>query len=295
MIMEEVGEDIFYSPEKTVQEKDEKNNFEEKRRVDLLRATLEKKDPSCKELDDPALRRFLRARDLHVEKASQMVTKYLAWRRTFVPKGSISESEVPNQIAQNKMFMQGKDKQGHPIAVLFGSRHFSSKGGLEEFKRLCFIAHRMLSSMHSEHLFLTVFWLDFQAMWCLFWINCAAGTYTTFQLLRNNLDGQEKFTIIADLQGYGYCNSDVRGSVAALNILQDYYPERLGKVYNIHVPYVFMTLWKIICPFIDQNTRKKIVFVENKRLRETLLEDIDESQLPEIYGGKMPLVPIHMA
>jgi hypothetical protein len=37
------------------------------------------------------------------------------------------------------------------------------------------------------------------------------------------------------------------------------------------------------------------VFVEDKKLQETLLEDIDESQLPEIYGGKLPLVPIENA
>lgn len=36
----------------------------------------------------------------------------------------------------------------------------------------------------------------------------------------------------------------------------------------------------------------QIVFVENKKLTSTLLEDIDESQLPEIYGGKLPLIPI---
>jgi hypothetical protein len=36
----------------------------------------------------------------------------------------------------------------------------------------------------------------------------------------------------------------------------------------------------------------QIVFVENKKLTPTLLEDIDESQLPDIYGGKLPLVPI---
>ncbi|RRT38941.1 hypothetical protein B296_00055399 [Ensete ventricosum] len=34
------------------------------------------------------------------------------------------------------------------------------------------------------------------------------------------------------------------------------------------------------------------IFVENKDLKATLLEDIDESQLPEIYGGKLPLVPV---
>lgn len=37
----------------------------------------------------------------------------------------------------------------------------------------------------------------------------------------------------------------------------------------------------------------QIVFVENKKLTPTLLEDINETQLPDIYGGKMPLTPIH--
>lgn len=36
----------------------------------------------------------------------------------------------------------------------------------------------------------------------------------------------------------------------------------------------------------------QIVFVENKNLEATLLQDIEESQLPEMYGGKLPLVAI---
>ncbi|XP_051147959.1 uncharacterized protein LOC127263066 isoform X1 [Andrographis paniculata] len=230
-----------------------------KTKLSLLRASVHNQDPSCKfqdqEMDDSTLRRFLRARDLDVNKASEMLIKYITWRKTFVPKGYISTSEVPNQIAQNKMFMQGKDKQGRPVAVLFGSRHFSCKGGMDEFKRyLAFVLDKLSSAIP---------------------------------------EGQEKFTIIGDLQGYGYSNSDIRGTLAAISILQDYYPERLGKVFVVHVPYIFMTLWKIICPFIDKNTRKKIVFVENNKLHETLLEDIEKSQLPEIYGGELPLVPIH--
>lgn len=81
------------------------------------------------------LRRFLHATDLNVEKASKMYLKYLEWRKTFVPKGYIAESEITNQILQNKMFMQGMDKQGRPIALYFGSKHFPTKGGEEEFKR----------------------------------------------------------------------------------------------------------------------------------------------------------------
>ncbi|XP_011073289.1 random slug protein 5 [Sesamum indicum] len=247
-------EDIFHSPQTVLEERDEKADDDEKRKLRLMRATVDTKDPSCKEIDELTLRRFLRARDLDVEKASAMFLKYLAWRRTFVPKGYISESEIRDEIEQKKMFMQGRDKQGRPIAVVFASRHFAAKGGVDEFRRFL------------------VFALD--------------------RLCSRIPDGQEKFTIIGDIEGFGYCNSDVRGTIAAINILQEYYPERLGKLYVIHVPYIFMTLWKIVAPFIDKNTRKKIVFVENKRLHATLLEDIDESQLPEVYGGKLELIPI---
>ncbi|GMN45187.1 hypothetical protein TIFTF001_014368 [Ficus carica] len=104
--------------------------------------------------------------------------------------------------------------------------------------------------------------------------------------------GQEKFVAIADLQGFGYSNSDTRGFLAAISILQDCYPERLGKVYMVHAPYIFMAVWKIIYPFIDNNTKKKIMFVENESLKSTLLNEIDESQLPVTYGGKLSLVPI---
>lgn len=74
-----------------------------------------------------------------MEKASTMLLKYLKWKKSFVPNGYISPTEIPNEIAHNKMFLQGVDKLGRPIAVVFGGRHMPNKqGGLEEFKRMCF-------------------------------------------------------------------------------------------------------------------------------------------------------------
>ncbi|KAL4584672.1 hypothetical protein LXL04_009279 [Taraxacum kok-saghyz] len=228
---------------------------DEHKKILQMRALLEKHDPSSKEYDDVTIRRFLRARDSDIDKASAMFLKYLKWRKTFTPEGSISLSQVPNELAQNKMFMQGSDKSGRPIAVVFGGRHFcNKKGGVEEFKRF------------------VVFSLD--------------------KLCSRIPQGQEKFVVIGDLQGWGYTCSDIRGYLAALSILQDYYPERLGKLFIVHVPYVFMTVWKMVYPFIDEITKKKIVFVEKKQLKSTLLKDIDENQLPEIYGGNLKLVPI---
>ncbi|XVF49502.1 hypothetical protein PTKIN_Ptkin04bG0018100 [Pterospermum kingtungense] len=207
------------------------------------------------EVDDLTFRRFLRARDLDEEKASAMFLKYQKWRRNFVPNGSISPSEVAHEIQQNKIFLQGSEKKGRPISVVLAARHFQHKGGVEEFKRFL------------------VYFFD--------------------KIFARMPPGQEKFVVIADLEGWGYANSDIRGYLAALSLLQDYYPERLGKMFIVHAPYVFMKTWKILCPFMDNKTRKKIVFVENKNLKSTLLEEIDESQLPETYGGKLPLVPLH--
>ncbi|XP_009803039.1 uncharacterized protein LOC107821881 [Nicotiana tabacum] len=237
---------------------DDKISEEEKNKIRLMRALVEKQDPSSKEVDDFEIRRFLRARDMDVDKASAMLLKCLKWRKNIAPNGSISPSEIPNQIAHNKMFMQGVDKQGHPIAVVLGGRHFQNKlGGPDEFKRFVVLALDKLCSRTSP--------------------------------------GREKFVVIGDLQSFGYANSDARAYIGALSILQDCYPERLGKLFVVHVPYLFWAMWKIVYPFIDNKTKKKITFVEDKRLMTTLLQDIDESQLPEIYGGKMPLVPIHEA
>lgn len=94
-------------------------------------------------VDDYTLRRFLRARDLDIEKASNMFLKYLSWKRSSIPNGSITLSEVPNELAQNKMFMQGLDRKGRPIVVVFGNRHKPSMSSLEEFKRKCLAQHRL--------------------------------------------------------------------------------------------------------------------------------------------------------
>ncbi|KAI3737468.1 hypothetical protein L2E82_27472 [Cichorium intybus] len=228
---------------------------EEHNMVMQMRALVEKQDPTSKEYDDLTIRRFLRAYDLDIEKATDMFIKFIKWRKTFVPNGSISVSEIPNELAQNKLFMQGNDKSGRPITLVFGGRHYQNKkGGLEEFKRFV--------------------------------------TFTLERITSRMPPGQEKFVAIGDVEGWGYSNIDIRAYLASISILQDYYPETLEKMFFVHVPYMFMAAWKIIYPFINEKTKKRIVFVENKHLKSTLLKEIDESQLPEIYGGKLKLVPI---
>lgn len=44
----------------------------------------------------------------------------------------------------------------------------------------------------------------------------------------------------------------------SLILWQDCYPERLGKLLIINSPYIFVAVWKIVYPFIDKNTKKKV-------------------------------------
>ncbi|KAJ4749628.1 Sec14p-like phosphatidylinositol transfer family protein [Rhynchospora pubera] len=204
--------------ERDQHETESETNQQQSKLVAELRASVQAQHPAAKELDDSTFRRFLQARNLNVEKASAMMLKYVKWRKEAVPNGFISDTEVPNQIAQNKFFTQGFDRAGRPIVVLLGVKHF--KGEIEEFKRFSvYCLDRVCARLPSD---------------------------------------QEKFLCISDLKGWGYSNLDIRGYLAALDIMQNYYPERLGKVLLINVPFVFMKIWKIISPFIDKNTKKSL-------------------------------------
>ncbi|KAH9329180.1 hypothetical protein KI387_001288, partial [Taxus chinensis] len=132
--------------------------------------------------DNDTLRRFLRARDFNVQKASQFFLKYLKWRRAYVPLGYIPESQVCNELEKKKIYVQGLDKQGRPIGVILAARHVGDDRDLEEFKRL------------------VVYGFD--------------------KICASLPRGQEKFIIIADLEGWSYKNTDIRAYLSALEILQ---------------------------------------------------------------------------
>ncbi|XVE56489.1 hypothetical protein DITRI_Ditri04bG0014400 [Diplodiscus trichospermus] len=222
--LDDTSSDNMDSSMETQEENSESNQIE-KTKISVMRTLVETQDPSSK----------------IVQKASAMFLKYQKWRRSFVPGGPASPSEVTHEIGQNKMFLQGSCKKGRPILVGLAAKHFPNKGGLEELKR------------------------------------CPQEKRNSFYLEILKVGDMQTATSVDTLQFYLPCRTTT---------LKD-------KVFIVHAPYIFMTVWKIAYPFIDEKTRKKIAFVDNKKLNKTLLEEIDESQLPEKYGGRLPLVLIH--
>ncbi|GBG82861.1 hypothetical protein CBR_g36387 [Chara braunii] len=205
------------------------------------RRVIQPRCSSQKDASEATLLRFLRARNLNAEKAATMWCNYVTWRATFVPLGHIPRSKCENELVQHKTYLQGWDKQGRPLVVVQLAKHRASKRSLEELKcTTVYCADKICASMKP---------------------------------------GLEQFSVIVDLAGVGYKNLDLSATRAVLHLLQAYYPERLGKIWIIHVPYIFHAFWKI-------------VFIDNKHIKSTLLTEIDEDKLPIPYGGKAELIPI---
>lgn len=92
---------------------------------------------------------------------------------------------------------------------------------------------------------------------------------------------------ILDLKGVGLSNAtSVYGYVKqASAISQNYYPERLGKLYIINAPWGFSGIFSVIKGFLDPVTVKKISVLGGNYQHE-LLQQIPKEHLPKSFGGE---------
>lgn len=217
-----------------------------------FRNALQTLGVSTKELDDSTCLRFLRARSMHVDKAAKMYANYYKWRVAFIPLGHIPFDQVVSELNSGKIALQGHSKKGNPLMIALGCKHQPNKHDFDTFKRS--VVHILDKTLASAPL------------------------------------GVEKMVVIIDLKHLSYNNIDIKGFIAGFQILQNYYPERLGTLYMVNVPKFFLNTWKMIVRFLDKATKEKILFLEDHNMAEVLLSEVDAVTLPAMYGGKAELV-----
>ena len=73
-------------------------------------------------------------------------------------------------------------------------------------------------------------------------------------------------------------------------LLQDHYPERLQWSFLVDPPFFMRLMIPLVRPFMDAKTKAKMVLLSgSKEIKATrLLQEIDEGQLEELYGGNLP-------
>ncbi|KAM3324712.1 SEC14 cytosolic factor isoform X1 [Capsicum chacoense] len=223
--------------------------------LEQMRESVEKLGSSTEDYGEKTLMRFLIARSMDPEKAAKMFCQWKKWRAEMVPLGYISASEVADELAAEKFYLQGLSKNGHPVLIVKVNKHFRSNDQVQ-FKK--FVVHLLDKTIASS--------------------------------FKGREIGNEKLIVIADLQNITYNNADARGIITGFQFLQAYYPERLATCYILHMPQFFVAVWRFVCRFLDKATQEKIRIVTNEEQREQFIREVGEEVLPEEYGGRAELV-----
>jgi len=232
---------------------------EQQTRLDEIFDRLRKEPQEMQDYfaSEALLLRFLRARKFNVEKTLAMLKDDFQFRQQIQSSAELTldaSSPIVGFVDNGIARAGGYDIAGRPVVYLKLSAFFPSEVDDEE-----------------ELVFFFAFYVD--------------------SLLK---DADEKaidgmFTVVVDLKGWGFKNFSLAISRVIINLLQDHYPERLGRCYVVHSPAFFRGAWALVKPILDERTRAKIHLLGSNL--KPILQDITEEELEDAYGGKHERFP----
>lgn len=205
---------------------------------------------------DVFLHRWLRARSWDVDRAYASIIKHAEWRATNMPGGKVDEATIANELACEKVYLQGCDRKGRPIMIIQVKKHNGWTRALDELERLC----------------------------CYVLDACVAAAK---QHPEANPRGQ--CLALLDLTDMGALSMDIQAIKTLFQLLGEHYVERLGAMYFYNPPYIFWGAWNTLSPLLPEPTRQKIKVLDASQGAAELLEVVDADVLPKEYGGNAPL------
>ncbi|CAG7849097.1 CRAL-TRIO domain-containing protein C23B6.04c [Serendipita indica DSM 11827] len=205
---------------------------EEKRLQVLAHFTAEdyklpnvEKDPKLMEMEkfwltNDCMLRYLRATKWDVPAAIKRLESTLAWRRSFGFYDSLTPEHVEIEGQTGKEVIFGYDQGNRPGLYMFPSRQ-----NTEESERQIQYATFMIERT----------------------IDLAPPGIENIALFVNYGDKSPKSPSLSTSRNF-------------LSILQNHYPERLGRAYIINIPFLLNAFFKVIMPLVDPVTRDKVRF-----------------------------------
>ena len=185
--------------------------------------------------------RYLRATSWKVDLAETRLKNTLTWRREY-GTDSRTADYISIENETGKQVILGWDNEGRPCQYLRPSKQNTERSD-RQIQHLVFMLERTIDLMPP---------------------------------------GQETLALLINFaetkQGQG---ATVAQGRQTLNILQNHYPERLGRALVANVPWMIWGFFKVITPFIDPITREKIRFNEDYGLH------IPRSQLMKEAKGEV--------
>ncbi|KAI9062585.1 CRAL/TRIO domain-containing protein [Trametes sanguinea] len=202
------------------------------------------------------LAKFLRARDLDVARAAEMLVSTLEWREEF-KIDEVMHEEFDQDVFGRLGKVYGKDKEGRPVI-------WNLYGAVKDMKAVFgdiqkFIRWRVQFMEESIKL------LDFETV--------------------------DQMVQIHDYDGVSMTQRDANQKAAAkeaTTIFQEHYPEFLSRKFFINVPTLLTWIFWLFKPLISANTLAKMSVVGTgaKAIGAELSQVIDRKELPKRYGGE---------
>lgn len=168
------------------------------------------------------LLRYLRATKWHEKESEKRLLATLTWRREY-GVDDLTFDHISPENETGKQVLLGYDNQCRPCHYLFPGRQ-NTPPSPRQVQHLVFMVERVIDLMPPQQEALSLL-IDFTPS--------KTRSYTA--------------------PGLGIARE-------VLNILQNHYPERLGKALIVHTPWAINFFFKLISPFIDPHTREKLKF-----------------------------------
>lgn len=193
--------------------------------------------------------RYLRASKWNESQTTIRIMNTLVWRRDYGVESQTADS-MSEENETGKQFILGYDNEGRPCLYL--TPHLQNTNNSDkQIQHLVFMLERGIELMPP---------------------------------------GQESLTLFCNFKDSrkGKTASVTQGR-QTLSILQNHYPERLGRGCVKDLPWLIWGFFKLINPFIDPVTREKMKFDEDLR------ELVPSEQLIKAYGGDVDFEYDHAA
>lgn len=185
------------------------------------------------------LLRYLRATKWNLAQSSTRLRSTAVWRREFGTE-KLSASYISPENEKGKQVQLGFDKSGRPCLYLLPQNQ-NTKPGPRQVEHLVYMLERTLD-LHPP--------------------------------------AQESLALLIDFRNTSSGGTPGLGiAKQVLDILQNHYPERLGRALLTHLPWYVSLFLKAINPFIDPVTKEKIKY------NEPLTDHVPAEQLMKASGG----------
>lgn len=242
---------------------------------------------------DRKLLRFLRGHEYNLDKASEMVIKFLNWRKEN-NVDAIRESIVNGGIDHPSKFPLGVKILTLIPQVVLATDAFDCMGAPICVEQYNFSPSKVLTEISiPQYIEFVTYCLEYKML-----ITEQLSEEREQEFLRLNahqdLEALPPYgvmvntCVIRDLGAVGFEHIGSKGQEiikAVISVASDNYPELMRKCYMINTPWLFNTLWYFIKGLLAPRTIAKVA-VMGTSYKDEIIKEIDIKSLPKMVGGE---------